>query len=154
MRLTREAGYLLVVLGVVFLVIAIIYANEWYTMTNSACELACGQLHETYCTHRGTLPIHIYLGITLAFLMAGAGAYLTLRAPPARGYIADTVELSGDEKKIVDFLKGEGGVAFQSDIVEKTGFSKSKVSRLLDKLEARGLVERRRRGMTNVVVLK
>ena len=43
---------------------------------------------------------------------------------------------------------------FQSDLVEKTEFDKVKVSRILDKLEGRQLIERKRRGMTNVVVLK
>ncbi|RLE76927.1 MAG: transcriptional regulator, partial [Thermoprotei archaeon] len=35
-----------------------------------------------------------------------------------------------------------------------TGFSKAKVSRILDKLEAMGLVERKRRGMSNIVLLR
>ncbi len=47
-----------------------------------------------------------------------------------------------------------GGVMFQSDLVEQSGFAKAKVSRILDKMEARGIVEKRRRGMTNAVVLK
>ena len=45
------------------------------------------------------------------------------------------------------------GTIFQSDLVEKSDFSKVKVSRILDKLEGRQLIERKRRGMTNVVVL-
>jgi uncharacterized membrane protein len=42
----------------------------------------------------------------------------------------------------------------QSDIVNNTSLTKVKVTRLLDKLEGKGLVERRRRGMGNLVVLK
>ena len=154
MRLTRETGYLLATLGVIFLIIAAIYAAEWYDVTNKSCEMACGELHEVYCTHRGTLPIHIYAGITLALLMAGIGGYLALKGPSGRAYAVDSAKLDGDEAKIAALLKENEGVMFQSDIVEKTGFSKSKVSRILDKMEARGLVERRRRGMTNVVILK
>ena len=45
-------------------------------------------------------------------------------------------------------------MVFQSDIVEKTGFPKVKVTRLLDRMEHRGLVERRRRGMSNIVLIK
>ncbi|MDN5358228.1 MAG: hypothetical protein PWP76_71 [Candidatus Diapherotrites archaeon] len=116
--------------------------------------MACGEFHDVYCTHRGTLPIHIYIGITLALLMAGIGGYLALKGPSGKGYAVDGAKLGEDEKAIVDLLKENEGVMFQSDIVEKTGFSKSKVSRILDKLEARGFVERRRRGMTNVVLLK
>jgi uncharacterized membrane protein len=47
-----------------------------------------------------------------------------------------------------------GGTAFQSEVVEKTGWSKVKVTRTLDKLESRRLLERRRRGLTNIIVLK
>ncbi len=46
------------------------------------------------------------------------------------------------------------GIITQSELVEKTGLSKASVSRALDLLESKGLVERRRRGMGNVVLLK
>jgi hypothetical protein len=59
-----------------------------------------------------------------------------------------------DERKIVQMIADEGGTIFQSQLVERSGFSKSKVSIVLDRLEARGLLERRRHGMSNAVVLK
>ena len=59
-----------------------------------------------------------------------------------------------DERKIVQIISDEGGTIFQSQLVERSGFSKSKVSIVLDRLEARGLLERRRHGMSNAVVLK
>ena len=59
-----------------------------------------------------------------------------------------------DEKVIVKAIEDADGTMFQSDVVEKTGFSKVKVSRILDKLEGRQVLERKRRGMTNVVVLR
>jgi len=59
-----------------------------------------------------------------------------------------------DEKVIVRIVIDDGGTIFQSHLVEKSGFSKSKVSLILDRLEARRILERKRRGMTNVVVLK
>ena len=68
---------------------------------------------------------------------------------------ASTVRsLSKSEKKVYDFLLSKGGVAFQSEIVETLNLSKSTVSIILDKLEAKGLVERRRRGMSNIVIVK
>ncbi len=42
---------------------------------------------------------------------------------------------------------------YQKDLPELTGFSKAKVSRLLDKLEHKGLVQRLSHGMTNRVIL-
>jgi len=70
--------------------------------------------------------------------------------------IEKKIDLSGlrpEEKQIFNFVK-ENGAIFQADLIEKTGFGKAKMSRIIDKLEGRGLVERKRRGMTNVVVLK
>ena len=43
---------------------------------------------------------------------------------------------------------------FQADLIEQTEFGKAKMTRILDRLEGKGYIERKRRGMTNVVVLK
>jgi uncharacterized membrane protein len=59
-----------------------------------------------------------------------------------------------DERTLVQIVADEGGTIFQSQLVEMSGFSKSKVSLVLDRLEARGVLERRRHGMSNAVVLK
>ena len=59
-----------------------------------------------------------------------------------------------DEKTIVTLIIVEGGTMFQSQLVEKSGYSKTKVSLVLDRLEARNVLERRRHGMSNVIVLK
>ena len=59
-----------------------------------------------------------------------------------------------DERAIVKLIIDDGGTVFQSQLVEKSGYSKSKVSLILDRLEAKRILERKRRGMTNAVVLK
>ena len=66
------------------------------------------------------------------------------------------IDISGlrQEDKQVLKLVQEQGTMFQADIIEKTNFGKAKVSRIIDRLEGKGIVERKRRGMTNVVVLK
>jgi len=65
-----------------------------------------------------------------------------------------TNDLDSDEARVVAIINEGNGSVYQSDIMKKTGFSKVKVSRLLDKLEQKGLLERKRRGMTNLVVAK
>ena len=62
--------------------------------------------------------------------------------------------LKEDQQKIYKAIIDSDGIINQSELVEKTGISKSNVSRALDLLESKGLVERRRRGMGNVVLLK
>ncbi len=61
--------------------------------------------------------------------------------------------LRNDEQRVYKAIIDEG-IINQSELVERTGLSKSNVSRALYGLESRGLVERRRRGMGNVVLLK
>ena len=62
--------------------------------------------------------------------------------------------LNDEENIVLEKIIEAEGTVFQSDLVEKSGFTKVKVTRILDKLEGKGIVERKRRGMTNVVILK
>jgi hypothetical protein len=61
---------------------------------------------------------------------------------------------NSDEQKIVNLIIEEGGTIFQSQLVDRSGYSKSKVSLILDRLEAKKIVERKRHGMSNAIVLK
>jgi predicted transcriptional regulator len=63
-------------------------------------------------------------------------------------------ELSPDERVVLEKVIEAEGAIFQSELIERTKFSKAKVTRILDKLEGKGLIERRRRGMSNVIILK
>lgn len=62
--------------------------------------------------------------------------------------------LKDDEQKIYKVIIDSDGLVNQSELTEKTELSKSNISRSLDLLESKGLVERRRRGMGNIVLLK
>ena len=57
------------------------------------------------------------------------------------------------EKAVLNLVVESDGSAFQSDLVERSGFSKGKVSLVLDRLEARGIIQRKRSGMTNLVTI-
>ncbi len=60
--------------------------------------------------------------------------------------------LNEDEKKIVNLIKGEPGIS-QHMVTLKTGFSKAKVSILMQDLEKRSLVKREDSGKTLNVYL-
>jgi len=95
-----------------------------------------------------------------------SGAYLLLPASVEKPVGVSVLEerkerwekisktLKDDERKIYEVILGSDGLINQSEIAEKTGLSKSNVSRSLDLLESKGLVERKRRGMGNIVSLK
>lgn len=62
--------------------------------------------------------------------------------------------LANNERTVYETVLDADGEVAQSDIVERTDLSKATVSRTLDRLEAKDLVERKRRGVGNVVVLQ
>lgn len=112
------------------------------------------------------------LFILIAALIAGiAAAYLFLAraqampapipAPLSSAAAATTPELEdlavrlldGDERKLLRAIVESHGAILQRDLVRMTAFSDAKVSRLLDRLQERGLVVRERQGMTNRVRL-
>ena len=61
--------------------------------------------------------------------------------------------IKNDEQKIYKAIIESDGIINQSELVEKTEISKSSISRILDLLESKGLVEKRRRGMGNIILL-
>ena len=62
--------------------------------------------------------------------------------------------LDRNEKKVIEILQNENGAIFQKTLMEKLDIGKVGITRLLDKLEAKQIIERKRRGMNNIVVLK
>ena len=61
--------------------------------------------------------------------------------------------LDGDEKIVFREIIDKNEI-LQRELISKTGFSEPKVSRLLDKLERRGLIIRKRDGMGNRILIK
>lgn len=82
-------------------------------------------------------------------------AEAVLEASPAVGHgdtgreAAPKSPMSEDEGRLYEIITESGGEMLQMHIVSLKVFSKAKVTRLLDKLEKRGLVVRERHGMTN-----
>lgn len=58
--------------------------------------------------------------------------------------------LKPDEIKIYETIRNSG-VILQSELIEKTGFSTTKVSQALSLLEAYGLIEKKKKGRENVL---
>lgn len=103
------------------------------------------------------------LGIIYEYLAMGRNVYVkpakivdvrSKLVAEARNSAKMLNTLTREEKRLYSIIEEADGAIFQADLVEKSGFSKVKVSRILDKLEGRGMIERKRRGMTNMVVIK
>ncbi|MCU0851728.1 MAG: hypothetical protein MUC90_00510 [Thermoplasmata archaeon] len=62
--------------------------------------------------------------------------------------------LTGDERIMFKAIMDGGGEALQKDLILRTKMSNAKVSRLLDKLEQKGVITKERYGATNKVRIK
>jgi uncharacterized membrane protein len=113
--------------------------------------------------------------IVSSVLMSGSGLYLLLSdslgvkagAPPPqpasvgsmileerrRQWEETAKTLKKNEQALYKAILDEG-IINQSELPDKTGLSRSDISRALYLLESKGLIERKRLGMGNVVLLK
>ncbi len=71
-----------------------------------------------------------------------------------RREIIKTTLLTQDEKKLIEIIKEEGGKIEQKELPLKMGLSKATVSKIISKLEEKGILEKRGYGRTNIVILK
>ena len=161
----RYLGIAIIVISVVVLVNLFYLNNILSKQSLENCVEFCKLQKDSSCSiesckvngqHNDHEKIISALEILVAFL-GGIGFYLSLtkaeKIIEQKKY--DLTKLSSEEKKVFFFIKEnkDKGV-YQSNIVEHFNFPKSKVSRILDKLEQTGIIERRRRGMTNIIFLK
>jgi len=89
-------------------------------------------------------------------LILGAGTillYFVLRKKGSEKHLVTSL-LSKSEQEIIIAINLDGGVSTQRRICEKTGFSNSKVSKILTKLEEKKVLDRNRWGRTNKVTIK
>lgn len=108
------------------------------------------------------LPLWVaFLGTCAAVL--GAGIALrrrgrstpaeTIDRPPTPPESAPTPPAPTDEERVIRMLESNGGRMRQTRIVERTDWSKSKVSMLLSEMEADGALHKLRVGRENIISL-
>jgi predicted transcriptional regulator len=59
--------------------------------------------------------------------------------------------LEGDERKAIELIAAKGGRILQNELVNSLDFSKAKVSRVLMNLERRGIITKKKYGLTNCI---
>ncbi len=62
--------------------------------------------------------------------------------------------LTGDERTMFKTIMDSGGEDLQKDLILRTRMSNAKVSRLLDKLEEKGVISKERHGSTNRIKIR
>lgn len=159
----KAIGTILIAFSTILLITLSFVKTDVDTQSTFLCEKVQEKnISMSECpVHKSNISWMIVLAFSVGFLLFGIGIYLVLmhKKPAIQEEIPikkiDISKLDADEKKVYDLLKTkEGGTAYQTLLVQETGFSKVKITRVLDKLETKSIIERKRRGMTNLVVLK
>lgn len=155
----KYVGQLL--LGVSAVLVIIIFLFQGALM--DIVELSCGLDHGDSCPMTSNIRKQTYLALSIVALLVIISFFLMFTKPDEKIIIKrikvrkrkpDTSKLDSDERKVVSLLSKESGAMFQSTLMEKLEIGKVKTTRLLDKLESKQIIERKRRGMNNIVVLK
>lgn len=158
----RNVGFL--ILGIAVVMIAIVL------ILNSNLKSTLGQIctHGPSCSMYSTLSLQTWISLAIIGIIIAIGLFLIFskeekeivikkvktEAKEIKRKPINYNALDKEEKTLIKLLEEANGTIFQSDLVEKSQFDKVKVSRILDRLEGKQLIERKRRGMTNVVILK
>jgi uncharacterized membrane protein len=156
----KTMGTILAGLGLLLIIILVLIKINFDSQAVFFCEAvdADPDRDMSDCpAHQSNIPWLVMAGFGISFVILGAGIYfILLNNKEKKEFSAmDVSKLNKDELKIYNILNERKGSAYQSDLINGTGFSKVKMTRLLDKLEFDDkILERKRRGMTNIVILK
>jgi uncharacterized membrane protein len=159
----RIVGFLIIFVALLMGFIIFSFNKAMTEIVNTSCE------HGTSCPMWGTIDFQTNVSIAIMSFVIIIGIYLIFFGKEEKNVSNEEIKgtsvskeayeeimktLNEEEKIVLENIIEANGTIFQSDLTEKTNFNKVKVTRVLDKLEGRGIIERRRRGMTNVVILK
>ncbi len=153
----KYAGWLVVGISVIMAVFVGIFN---YTLKNLVGETCT---HGATCSMYDTIAIQTWISLAVVAVILVIGIVIMFTKPKERIIIRtkkqqikkiDKSKLDSKEKQVVEILERENGAIFQKTLMEELGIGKVGITRLLDKLEAKQILERKRRGMNNIVVLK
>ncbi len=156
----KHVGFLILGIAAVLVVIIFLFQNALIqiinascTMDNPTCPMIKTTLQQTYLS-LAIVCILVIIAVILIFTKPKEKIIIKTKTVKEKPKKIDTSKLEKDEEKVVEILQKENGGMFQADMMEKLEIGKVGMTRLLDKLEAKQIVERKRRGMNNMVVLK
>jgi uncharacterized membrane protein len=153
----KNVGYLISGIAIVIGFIIYIFNTALKDIVGATCS------HGPSCEMYDTIAVQTWISVGITGLILVIGLFFIFAKEEERVVIKKVKEpkkklnlsgLNNQEKQVIKILQEENGTIFQADLMEKLGIGKVGITRLLDKLEAKQLIERKRRGMNNVVVLK
>ncbi|MBI2004303.1 MarR family transcriptional regulator [Candidatus Pacearchaeota archaeon] len=157
----KYVGYLLIGISILIIAIIFLFSSALKEITASSCSM-----EKEICPMNQSVNSQTYLSLGIVVLLMIVGFILIFSKPQEKIIVKtrtiekkfpkkeiNTHELKPEEKNVLKLVSDNKAI-FQAELIEKTKFGKAKITRILDRLEGKGFVERKRRGMTNIVVMK
>lgn len=152
----KNVGMLIIGIAIIMAILVWIFNTVLYDSIGLTCS------HGPSCEMYSSLKVQTYISLSIVGVIVIIGLVILFSKPKEKIIVKKIKEvkkkinlakLDKDEKRVIEVLLKENAI-FQSTLMEKLEMGKVKLTRLLDKLEAKQLIERKRRGMNNVVVIK
>jgi len=155
----KNVGFLIISIAILIIIIILVFNFGLKNIVDKTCD------HGSECTMYDTIAIQTGVSLVIAGVVFIVGLVLIFTKPDEKIITKTKIikekkkklnleGLDSEEKQLINLLQSENKAMFQSDLMEKLEIGKVKTTRLLDKLEAKQLIERKRRGMNNIVVLR
>lgn len=153
----KNVGTLIIGIAIAMAIIVMIFNNALKTIVGDTCS------HGTSCTMYDTIKTQTWLSLSIVAVVLVIGLVIMFTKPKEKIIIKkikekkkkiDKSKLDENERTAIKLLEEERGGMFQATLMEKMEIGKVGMTRLLDKLEAKQIIERKRRGMNNIVLLK
>ena len=154
----KHVGFIVIGIAALLVVIIFLFQSALSQIVSSTCSMEAES-----CPMNKTINQQTYLSLSIVGILIIIGLVFIFNKPKEKIIIKNIkakkkkLDLSGldsKEKEVINILQKENGTIFQATLMERLGSGKVGITRLLDKLEAKQLIERKRRGMNNIVVLK
>ena len=161
----KKVGYLIIGMAAIIGVIVFLFNNALKSIVSTSCT------HGTTCPMYGDIRTQTIISMLLISIIVIIGLILVFNKEKERIIIKTrkikseldeklkqekqkNLKLLNKKEKIVYNVLLKEKTMFQADLVEKSNLGKVTVTRILDRLESKNLIERKRRGMNNIVILK
>ncbi|MEK6935607.1 MAG: hypothetical protein AABW67_02380 [Nanoarchaeota archaeon] len=156
----KNVGFLIIGIAVVIGIIVWIFNVGLKKIVSQTC------VHGPACTMYDTIKTQTSLSLAIAGIILVIGLFFVFSKESEKIILktktrtvkekrkVNLENLDDEEKKIVKIIQDENGAIFQRTLMERLNIGKVGMTRILDKLEGKQVIERKRRGMNNIVVLK
>ena len=159
----KNVGYMLLGISSIIVLIIFMFKRALTSFVDASCTLAHGAdscpMYDTISqqTYLALSIVSILIIVSIVLIRTRSAERIIIKTKTAHQHVHKSLRtdahLTSDERSVLKVVQANKAI-FQAALIEQTGFHKAKVTRILDRLEGKGYVERKRRGMTNIVIIK